>query len=272
MMCISNSNNLVVLFLGIETMSITFYAITGFVRNREVAIEGALKYFLLGAFASAFLLYGLAMIYGATGSMYYNEITASILNLTTLPLYLKLGIGLTIVGLLFKIAAFPFHQWAPDVYQAAATPVTGFMSTAGKIAALAGFVGIALTVMPANTLQEPIILLNQNIKIIVAVIAALTMIVGNVTALSQKNIKRMLAYSSVGHAGYMLMGIVANNAEGITSIIYYSLAYTFTQIGAFIVISVIEKKNEANLDISDYAGLSKTYPYLAATMAMLCSH
>ena len=268
MMCIAHSNNLVVLFLGIETMSITFYVLTGFVRNRESSVEGALKYFLLGAFATGFLLYGMAMIYGATGSMYYDEITASILNLLAMPMYLKLGIGLMVIGLLFKVAAFPFHQWAPDVYQAAATPISGFMSTAGKVAAVAGFIGIAYSVMPTDTLQDSILNLNYNIKLLVGIVAALTMLIGNITALSQKNIKRMLAYSSVGHAGYMLMGVVANSYDGISSIVYYSLAYTFTQIGAFTVIAILEKKDETNLEVTDYAGLAKSHPYLAAMMAM----
>ena len=268
MMCIAHSNNLVVLFLGIETMSITFYALTGFVRNRETAVEGALKYFLLGAFASGFLLYGMAMIYGATGTMYYSEISASILSLQATPMYLKLGIGLTVIGLLFKVSAFPFHQWAPDVYQAAATPITGFMSTAGKVAALAGFIGVAYAVMPSDTVEMSILNLNNNIKIIIAVVAALTMLIGNITALQQKNIKRMLAYSSVGHAGYMLMGIVADSYDGISAMVYYSLAYTFTQIGAFTVIAILERKDESNLNISDYAGLAKSQPFLAVMMAM----
>jgi NADH-quinone oxidoreductase subunit N len=183
-------------------------------------------------------------------------------------MYLKLGIGLTVIGLLFKVAAFPFHQWAPDVYQAAATPITGFMSTAGKVAALAGFIGIAYTVMPSDTLQDSILNLNYNIKLIIGIAAALTMFVGNITALRQKNIKRMLAYSSVGHAGYMLMGIVSDSYDGVSGIVYYSLAYTFTQIGAFTVIAILERKDETNLNLSDYAGLAKSHPFLAAMMAM----
>ena len=270
MMCIAHSNNLIVLFLGIETMSIPFYVLTGFVRNREKSIEGALKYFLLGAFATGFLLYGIAMIYGATGSMYYPEIRENIFAANFNPLYLKLGIGLLIIGILFKIAAFPFHQWAPDAYTAASSPISGFMSTVGKVAALSGFIGILSAIMPNNLLENfnSNLLLNQNIQLIIACIAALTMLVGNITAISQKNIKRMLAYSSVGHAGYMLMGIIANNSEGTTGIIFYSLAYTFTQIGAFAVISAIEKKDEINLEIADYAGLAKSQPFLAAAMAM----
>lgn len=273
MMCIAHSNNLVILFLGIETMSIPFYVLTGFVRNREKAVEGALKYFLLGAFATGFLLYGIAMIYGATGSMYYPEISLSIMATAFNPLYLKLGIGLLIIGLLFKVAAFPFHQWAPDVYTAASSPVAGFMSTTGKVAALSGFIGILSVLMPNNLFEdaffeESTFFLNQNIQLIIACVAAVTMLVGNITAISQKNIKRMLAYSSVGHAGYMLMGIVANSHEGTTGIIFYSLAYTFTQIGAFAVISALEKKDEMNLEISDYAGIAKSQPFLATAMAM----
>jgi NADH-quinone oxidoreductase subunit N len=268
MMCISHSNNLVVLFLGIETMSISFYALTGLLRNRISAVEGSLKYFLLGSFASGFLLYGIAMIYGATETMYYQDIAASILNMNAVPLFLKLGIGLLLVGFLFKVAVFPFHQWAPDVYQASASPISGLMSTAGKIAALSGFIGIVLAIMPTDTLQPSILSLNASIQLIIAIAAAATMLIGNITALSQKNIKRMLAYSSVGHAGYMLMGIIANTNEGITSIVFYSLAYTFTQIGAFIVVSILERKDEAYQLLSDYAGLSKRYPFISACMAI----
>jgi NADH-quinone oxidoreductase subunit N len=268
MMCIAHSNNLIVLLLGIEIMSISFYVLTGFIRNRESSVEGALKYFLLGAFATGFLVYGMAMIYGATGSMFYSEIQANILNLNVVPFYLKIGIGMLLIGILFKIATFPFHQWAPDVYQAAPSPITGFMSTAGKVAALAGLIGIISSLIPVDTLDISALELNQNIKLIIAVVAAATMLIGNITALSQKNIKRMLAYSSIGHAGYMLLGIVANNFDGLNGLIYYSIAYTFTQIGAFAIISVIEQKNETNLEISDYAGLSKKQPFLAATMAI----
>ncbi|MCL2039633.1 MAG: NADH-quinone oxidoreductase subunit N [Bacteroidetes bacterium] len=262
MMCITHSNNLVVLFLGIETMSITFYAMTGFLRKRENAVDGALKYFLLGAFASGFLLYGMAMIYGATGSMYYDSIAISLSNDAAIPLYFKLGIGLLLIGLLFKVAAFPFHQWAPDVYQCAGTTTAGFMSSAGKVAALSGFIGIFLLAIPKESIY------TAEIILIIAVVSALTMLVGNITALKQTNIKRMLAYSSVGHAGYMLMGIVANSGEGTSAILYYSLAYILTQIGAFTIIAIIETKEETGLTLSEYAGLSKRYPFLSATLAI----
>ncbi len=281
MMCIAHSNNLVVLFLGIETMSVTFYAMTGFLRKRQTAVEGALKYFLLGAFASGFLLYGMAMLYGATGSMCYDVIKSEIFLVMATPLYLKLGLGLLVIGLLFKVAAFPFHQWAPDVYQAAGTPTAAFMSSAGKIAALSGFVGIFRLAISkcavseiANITSEvkamsfDANLLTTEVILVIAIVAALTMLVGNITALRQTNIKRMLAYSSVGHAGYMLMGIVSNSQAGTNAILYYSLAYILTQIGAFAVISIIETKEETGLTLSEYAGLSKKYPFLAATLSM----
>jgi NADH-quinone oxidoreductase subunit N len=188
--------------------------------------------------------------------------------MNAVPLFLKLGIGLLLVGFLFKVAVFPFHQWAPDVYQAAASPVSGLMSTAGKVAALSGLIGIVLAIMPTDTLQPSILYLNANIQLIVAIAAAATMLIGNITALSQKNIKRMLAYSSVGHAGYMLMGIISNTNEGISSIVFYSLAYIFTQIGAFIVVSILERKDESYQLLSDYAGLSKRYPFISACMAI----
>lgn len=269
MMCIAHSNNLLILFLGIETMSIPFYVLTGYTRNRESSVEGAMKYFVLGAFSSAFLLYGISMIYGATGTLYYDEITNFVASMSSYPLYLKLGIGLIMVGVLFKIAAFPFHQWAPDAYQAAPSPLSGFLSTVGKAAAGAAFIGLVRAILPtASNITGFVIETNGSIQLIVAILAALTMIIGNITALAQKNIKRMLAYSSIGHAGYMLMGIVSNNVDGYSGILYYSLAYTLTQIGAFAVISIIEDKDEANLMLDDYAGLSKTNPFIAFTMAM----
>ena len=267
MMCIAHSNNFIILFLGIETMSIPFYVLTGYTRDRGSSVEGALKYFFLGAFASAFLLYGISMIYGATGTLYYNEVQYYITNITTYPLYLKLGIGLLLVGILFKISAFPFHQWAPDVYQAAPTPLSGFLSTVGKAAAGVAFISIVRVILPHNS-KDLILNVNNNVQFMIAIIAAATMLIGNITALAQKNIKRMLAYSSIGHAGYLLMGIVANTVNGYSGILYYSLAYTLTQIGAFSILSVIEGKNETNLMIDDYSGISKKHPILAMAMAM----
>lgn len=273
MVIVAHSRSLLMMFLGIETMSITFYALCGFFRNREHAVESALKYFILGSFASAFLLYGIAMIYGATGSidllkisgMFFSQSTAASVNY----LYFAIGISLIIVGLCFKCAAFPFHQWAPDVYYGAPTVVGGFICTAGKSAAFAAFCIIGLCLLNQNLgVKYPAYIFDTTIAInVIAVISATTMIIGNLSALAQKDVKRMLVYSSVAHAGYILMGIVAGTREAYFPILYYCFAYLFMQLGAFIVISWIETADEKNLQISDYANLRSTHPYLAAAMA-----
>jgi NADH-quinone oxidoreductase subunit N len=260
-------------------MSVSFYVLAGFFRTQIKSIEAAMKYFLLGAFATAFLLYGIAMIYGATATIDLSEITTKVQNGNINHLsYLIIGIGLVIIGLSFKVAAFPFHQWAPDVYHGAPTVVTGYMSTAGKSAALVAFIIIAKALIPsvmhhssdfANYGQLQSILSNSDtIRFIIAVISAATMLVGNFTALIQKNVKRMLAYSSVAHAGYMLMGIVANNADGWTGILYYSAAYLFMQLGAFLILSIFERNYDNNIYFENYSGLSKYQPLLSASMAI----
>ncbi|MDQ1265602.1 MAG: NADH-quinone oxidoreductase subunit, partial [Bacteroidota bacterium] len=268
MMLISHSNNLLMLFIGVELMSIPFYILAGFFRTKISSVEAALKYFLLGAFATGFLLYGMAMLYGAAGSLNITVIAAKIKMELVTPIYLIIGFGLIIIGLAFKVAAFPFHQWAPDVYHGSPTVVSGFMSAAGKAAALAAFIIITRAIMPFD-IKDPVILSNSNTaRLIIALIAASTMLIGNITALVQKNVKRMLAYSSVAHAGYLLMGIVAANNRGWSGIIFYASAYTLMQIGAFVVISLFERNDGENLEIKDYAGLSKRHPMIAASMAI----
>ncbi len=273
MMLIAHSANLLSLFIGIEIMSISFYVLAGYFRTKEKSVEAALKYFLLGAFATGFLLYGIAMIYGATGSLSLQAIQLKIAALDFNNLYLTLGIGLILVGLCFKVAAFPFHQWAPDVYTGSPTVVTAFMSTAGKAAALVAFIIIAraLFIFGINFDMNQVVEIpdfQTNAIMIIAIISAATMLIGNITAVVQKNIKRMLAYSSVAHAGYLLMGIVANSPKGWDGIMFYVTAYLFMQIGAFIVVSVLERKTDKNLDLNDYSGLSKSHPALAAVMAI----
>ncbi|MFC2130277.1 NADH-quinone oxidoreductase subunit N [Bacteroidota bacterium] len=267
MMLIGHANNLLVLFIGIELMSIPFYILAGFIRTNEKSVEASLKYFLLGAFSTGFLLYGIAMIYGATGSMDLTIISQQIINGIDSPVILAIGIGLIIIGLSFKVAAFPFHQWAPDVYHGSPTVVTAFMSTTGKAAALLAFIVIARALLPAALDSVEAGYDTATLQNIIAVISAATMLIGNITALVQKNVKRMLAYSSVAHAGYLLMGIVANSQLGWSGIAFYSTAYLFMQIGAFIIVGIIEKNN-TNLNIEDYAGLSKTHPVMAALMAL----
>ncbi|TAL68976.1 MAG: NADH-quinone oxidoreductase subunit N [Bacteroidetes bacterium] len=270
MMIIAHANNLLVLFIGIELMSISFYILAGFFRNNLRSVEAGLKYFLLGAFATGFLLYGMALIYGATGSIGINKAGFFMSAVGKAPLILSIGVGLLIIGLSFKVAAFPFHQWAPDVYQGAPTVVSGFMSTAGKAAALIAMVIIIRPLVPTDIDHQQLkqIYNGDTIRLIIGLISAATMMIGNITALVQKNVKRMLAYSSVAHAGYLLMGIVANNPKGWDGIAFYAVAYMFMQIGAFVVISIFERDNEFNMEISDYAGLSKTHPVIAAMMAV----
>lgn len=273
MMIINHSANLLLLFLGIELMSISFYVLSGFIRTKLSAIEASLKYFLLGAFATGFLVYGMALIYGATGSIEYTIIARKLTTSQFDATYLAIGMALIFVGLAFKASVFPFHNWAPDVYTGAPTVVTTFMSTAGKAASFVAFILITKHLfLPIEKFEAMATtswgIITEQSRFIVAFLSAATMLIGNITALVQKNIKRMLAYSSVAHAGYILMGIVSNNFEGWAGIVYYSAAYIFMQIGAFIVVSLIEKQDDNRLDIEDYNGLSKSNPFLAAAMAI----
>jgi NADH-quinone oxidoreductase subunit N len=260
MMLIAHSNHLLILFIGIEVMSVSFYILSGYMRNNAKSVESSLKYFLLGAFATGFLVYGIALIYGSTGSMDYNQIALNINNnALNFPALLPIGVALIVIGLSFKAAAFPFHQWAPDVYQGAPTIVTAFMSTAGKAAAFAAFIPIVTVLMPSAPVK---------LQMIFAVMSAATMLIGNISALAQSNIKRMLAFSSVAHAGYIMMGLVSGSQYGYGGIVFYLTAYMFMQIGSFIIVAILERNGEKYLELSDYAGLSKRHPVLAAFMAI----
>ena len=260
MMLIAHSNHLLILFIGIEVMSVSFYILSGYMRNNAKSVESSLKYFLLGAFATGFLVYGIALIYGSTGSMDYNQIALNINNnALNFPALLPIGVALIVIGLSFKAAAFPFHQWAPDVYQGAPTIVTAFMSTAGKAAAFAAFIPIVTVLMPSAPVK---------LQMIFAVMSAATMLIGNISALAQSNIKRMLAFSSVAHAGYIMMGLVSGSQYGYGGIVFYLTAYMFMQIGSFIIVAILERNGEKYLELSDYAGLSKRHPVLAAFMTI----
>ncbi len=269
MITIAHSNNLLMTFLGIELMSIVFYVLAGFFRERINSIEAAMKYFILGSFATGFLIYGIAMLYGATGVTDASSIVELVKAGTFNSTYLTIGIGLVIVGLSFKIAAFPFHQWAPDVYTGSPTVITGFMSTAGKAAAFSAFIIVAGSVLLYQNKEnaDSAHILNVSLSVL-AVISAITMLIGNISALTQKNVKRMLAYSSVAHAGYMMMGLVSNTTSGYTSIMFYAAAYTFMQFGAFAIVSILEKSDESNTDIDDYKGLHRRNPVLAFLMTI----
>jgi NADH-quinone oxidoreductase subunit N len=228
MVSMANANNLVMLFVGLETMSIALYILAGLVRTDSGAIESALKYFLLGAFSTGFFLYGVALLYGATGTMYLNLMLVG-LEATGANVMFWGGAALLLVGFLFKVSAVPFHMWTPDVYQGAPTTITGFMATASKVAAFSSLIVVLSSAFPTERWTTAL-----------AVIAVITMIGGNLLALMQSNVKRMLAYSSVAHAGYILTGLAAGTAEGYAGALFYLMVYAIMNIGAFGVIAYLE--------------------------------
>src|SRR5271170_7707413 len=258
MMLMAAASDLIIIFLGLETMSIAVYALAGFMRRDVRSNEGAIKYFILGAFSTGFLLYGIALIYGATGTIQLDPIRAALsAYMATNPLLL-LGVGMLLIGFGFKVAAVPFHMWTPDAYEGAPTPITAFMAVGVKIAAFAGFLRIFLVHLgPVSARWSPVLW----------VLAALTMTAGNLTALVQTNIKRMLAYSAIAHAGYILVGMAAapSGAAG-GAILYYLLGYAFTNLGAFAIVIAVERRNRSGDLISDYRGLARSNPLLAAAM------
>ncbi|MEX1138599.1 MAG: NADH-quinone oxidoreductase subunit N [Bacteroidota bacterium] len=255
MILMASGRDLVVLFLGVELMSVPFYVLAGFMRSKNSSNEAALKYFLLGAFATGFLLYGIALVYGAAGTTKISAMSSSLLN----DKVFLIGTGLIIVALAFKVAAVPFHMWAPDVYEGAPTTVTGFMATAGKAAAFA-----AITLFFLRGVEFS----GTSVSMLFAILAAASMIVGNITAIAQNSVKRMLAYSSIAHAGYILSGVAAGNAEGEAGIMFYLGAYMFMNIGAFTIVGLLEGEGDKGLQFDDYAGLSIRQPVIAFFMAL----
>lgn len=258
MMLMAAAADLVTLFLGLELMSLAFYILAGFARKRLTSNEAGMKYFLLGAFATGFFLYGIALMYGAGRTTNIASIVGNIDMLAANPMFV-LGCGLLLIGFVFKVAAVPFHMWVPDVYEGSPTTVSGFMSTGGKAAAFAGIL-LVFAPLAMNSLGA--------LRDVMAVIAALSMIVGNVIAISQTNIKRMLAYSSIAHAGYILVGVIAANAYGSQGVLFYLVAYTIMNVGAFGVLSYLESERGENLTFDEYAGLSSRRPALAMLMAV----
>ena len=260
MMLMAIAGDMLVLFLGLETMSIALYILVGFRKAHVPSIEAALKYFLLGAFATGFLLYGMAFIYGATGTTNLREIIVFLGGAGVSPgMFMYIGIGLLIVGLGFKVALVPFHMWTPDVYEGAPTPVTAFMSAGAKGAGFAAFLRIFMEA------AGPI---HESWTSLLWVLAVLTMTVGNVIALSQTNMKRLLAYSSIAHAGYVLMGIIAATASAYSAVLFYLLIYTFMKIGAFGIVEYMERQKEETTAISDYAGVGFTRPWVGIGMTI----
>jgi NADH-quinone oxidoreductase subunit N len=260
MMFMASAADLIIIFLGLETFSLSVYALAGFFRTQAKSNESSLKYFLLGAFSAGFLLYGIALIYGATGTTNLKGIYEFVRKtpLLTDPLLL-IGMGMLIVGFGFKVASVPFHMWTPDVYEGAPTSITAFMSVGPKAAGFAAF--LRVFVYALSSLQTDWVW-------ILWVLAVLTMTLGNLVAIAQKNIKRMLAYSSIAHAGYILVAMVTASELGTASILYYILAYAFMNLGAFGVVILYGRKGEENINIGDYSGMASKYPLLAAAMAI----
>lgn len=259
-MFVASAANLVMLFLAIETLSIATYILAGLHRQEQRSLEAAFKYFILGAFSSAIFLYGIATVYGALGHTNITQLAATVAQGDLSPL-LMFGVALLIVGLGFKVAAVPFHMWAPDVYDGAPTAVTAFMTAGPKAAAFAALLRVFYQGFG-----------NENVAAqwapVFAVLAALTMILGNLSALTQVSIKRMLAYSSIAHAGYAFVALVTLDVLGAASILYYLVAYTFMSLGAFAVLTVVAKQGERHHAFSDYSGLASTNPILAAVMTL----
>ena len=260
MIMMAMASDLLTIFLALEILSISVYVLTGLKRDSPAASEASFKYFLLGAFSSAFFLYGIALTYALTGSTHLDRIgtwmAAEGMNVSPMMLF---AVGMLLVGFAFKISAVPFHMWTPDAYEGAPTVVTGFMSTAVKAAAFAAFVRVFLSAL------EP---LRDNWAPVLWGVAMLTMIVGTVVGVAQSNLKRMLAYSSIAHGGYMLVGLVAANEVGKAAILFYLLVYAVTNLGAFGVLALLSTPERPHEELRDFTGLWYTRPALAAVMAV----
>jgi NADH-quinone oxidoreductase subunit N len=260
MILMAAGNDLMVFFLGLETMSVAVYVLTGIQRDSSRSAEAAMKYFLTGAFATGFLLYGIALIYGATGTTNLNEISAYLVEpLAEWPYYLVGGALLLLTGFAFKVGAVPFHFWVPDVYEGAPTPVTGFMSVGVKAAAFAAWGRIVLHELSP---------LDADWVFPVAILAVATMTLGNLLAIAQSSVKRMLAYSSIAHAGYLLIGIVVGEEWGGMPLLFYLLSYGFMTAGAFAVVTALAEGDAERENYSDFAGLGFKRPFLAFAMAL----
>lgn len=264
MILMAHAADLIVVFLALELLSIPLYVLAAFARPRPESEEAGLKYFLLGAFAGGFVVYGIALVYGACGTTRLLDIAQrGVQSLSVLPL-LPIGIALILVGFGFKVAAVPFHMWTPDVYHGAPTPVTAFMAVGAKSAGFAILLRLLVGALPA---------LAADLAPVIWVLAALTMFVGNVVAIAQTNIKRMLAYSSIAHAGYVLMalavfGQASLRTDVVASALFYLVTYAITSFGAWAVVIALEKDNGQGLEINDFAGLGRKRPLLAAAMTV----
>ena len=257
MMFMVSGFNLISIWIGLELMALSSYILAGYFKRELKSNEAALKYFVLGALSSGIMLYGMSLLYGATGSVRLDEVAAAIGHSDEPSLLLSVGWVMMAVGLLFKVAAVPFHVWTPDVYVGAPTPITAFLAVASKAASFAILIRIFYQALPG---------LKADWQIVVATVAVITMVWGNLAALTQTNIKRLLAYSSIAHGGYVLVGILAINEIGMWAVVYYVLAYSFITLGTFGTVILLERKEYAGETCDDYAGLSGRSPFLAAMM------
>src|SRR5947207_1354119 len=259
MLMMAAANELVMVFLGLEILSIATYVMAGFRRTDLKSNESALKYFLLGSFSSAFFLYGVALIFGATGSTNLIAIAEALRSSEVQISLVYLSAALMLIALCFKVAVAPFHVWTPDVYEGAPTPVTGFMSVGPKAAGFAVLFRVFLTAFPS---------IEDRWVSAIWMIAALTMVLGNVIAMVQPNIKRMLAYSSIAHAGYVAVAFAATSERGISAALFYLLAYSLMNLGAFAVVTILSRKEDKLVNVTDYAGLAAKRPGLAAILSI----
>ncbi len=258
MMFMVGAEDLIVLFLGLEVMSVSVYVLAGFNRGSIFSAEAALKYFLVGAFASAFLLYGIALLWGTTGSTTLLDIGAR-LGTGELPGLGKLGLALLLIGMAFKVAAVPFHMWAPDVYDGSPTPVTGFMATGVKAAGFLALARILYEAFPGSSdLWQPVL----------AALAVASMVLGNLVALAQRSLKRMLAYSSVAHAGYLLTALWSGSRLGASATLLYLTAYVLTSLATFGILGVLGRGGERDVTLDSVAGLARRRPWLAGALAI----
>ena len=258
-MVMTSFTNLLMLFLGLEILSLSLYVLAGLRKRQLSSNEAAIKYFLMGAFSTGFLLFGIAMLYGATGSFSVSDISFYLsAHTSSFEPFIIAGIILLMIGLLFKVAAAPFQFWTPDVYQGSPTLITGYMATVGKVAAVAAFLRLfQFGFFPAK----------ETYSLLLAAVAVLTMFVGNIIAIYQNSMKRMLAYSSIAHAGYMLIALVNVNEFADSAILYYSVAYTLASLVSFVVIAILEEKRNSD-DVNSFNGLSKSNPLISLAFAI----
>jgi NADH-quinone oxidoreductase subunit N len=269
MMFMAGGTDLITLFIGLETMAISFYILTGFLKPNRRSNEAAVKYFLLGAFSLGILLYGMSILYGLTGTTQLRSIATALVGQERDP-RLMLAVIMVVAGMGFKIAAVPFHMWAPDVYEGAPTPITAFLSVGSKAASFAMLLRIFIEALP--TMRIVTAGLNPGASAVIGwstmfyVLSVVTMTVGNFAALTQSNLKRMLAYSSIAHAGYLMIGVVAGTARGVTAMLIYLFVYAFMQLGAFAVITMLRRADVIGDELKDLNGLYFRQPFAAFAM------